>query len=104
MPQATAAPAATPAPPRGPVTITDAEILRKVEPNYPEMAKEQQIQGTAIIEVTISPSGQVVSVKVYQSSGSSLLDNEALRAARLTVYKPPSVETPYLIEYVFKLE
>jgi periplasmic protein TonB len=95
---------ATAAPPRSPVQITDAEMTNRVQPDYPDLAKEQGIQGTCIVEVVISTTGQVLSAKVFQSSGNALLDNEAIKAAKRSGYKPPSVTTPYLIEYDFKLE
>ena len=94
----------TAAPPKGPVQITDAEMTNRVQPDYPDMAKEQGIQGTCIVEVVISTNGQVLSAKVFQSSGNALLDAEAIKAAKRSGYKPPSVTTPYLIEYDFKLE
>jgi TonB family protein len=53
--------------------------------------------------VTISPSGTLVAAKIYQSSGSPLLDNAALKAARASTFKPPSQQSDYLIDYVFQL-
>ncbi|HME82220.1 MAG TPA: TonB family protein [Candidatus Eremiobacteraceae bacterium] len=101
---APAAPAAEPARPQEPVGITDAEYKYKAPVDYPEPARQQSTQGTAIVLVTIGTSGELVAVKIYRSSGSPLLDNAALRAARASLFKPPSVQTDYLLEYVFQLE
>ena len=54
--------------------------------------------------MAIGTSGQLVAVKIYQSSGNALLDNAALRAARASTFRPPSVQSDYLLEYVFQLE
>ena len=84
--------------------INDADFRNKVQPEYPELAKQQGIQGTAVVMVTISASGALVSAKIYQSSGNPLLDNAALRAARASTFKPPSLQSDYLIDYVFQLD
>jgi len=97
------APAAA-AGPQGPVSVTDADYKYKAPLEYPEPAKLQGIQGKTIVLVTIGTSGQLVAVKIYQSSGNALLDNAALRAARASTFRPPSVQSDYLLEYVFQLE
>ncbi len=107
---ATAAPA-TAAPPTesGPVTAVDADFVHKVTPEYPSIAKDQQIQGTAVVLVTIGPSGTVLSASIFQSSGNQLLDNAALAAARASSFRPPTVNgvavtRQYKIEYAFQLD
>lgn len=100
----TAAPATAAPRPAGPVNVTDADFRSKVQPEYPELAKQQGIQGTAVVMVTISASGALVSAKIYQSSGNPLLDNAALKAARASTFKPPSYQSDYLIDYVFQLD
>lgn len=41
-----------------------------------------KLQGTAYIEFTLTPAGQLVSARVYRSSGNPLIDKEALAAVR----------------------
>ena len=104
----TAAATAAPAP-AGPVEITDSEFINKVQPEYPQVAQDQQIQGDVTIRVTIGPQGQVMNASVASSSGNPLLDNAGLNAARQSKFKPPMVngvptQRDYLIIYTFRLD
>ncbi|HME82744.1 MAG TPA: TonB family protein [Candidatus Eremiobacteraceae bacterium] len=99
----TSAPTANPRP-AGPVGVADSDFKFKAPLDYPELAKEQGIQGTAVVIVTIAPSGALLGAKIYQSSGNALLDNAALKAARASTFKPASFESDYLIDYVFQIE
>jgi TonB family protein len=99
----TEAPTANPRP-VGPTTATDSDFKNRVIPEYPELVKEQGIQGTAVVEVTIAPSGALLSAKIYQSSGNPLLDNAALKAARASTFKQATYQNDYLIDYVFQIE
>ena len=103
----TEAPTAPPS--EGPAEITDSEIIHKVQPDYPELASQQNIQGDVTIRVTIGPQGQVVAAVISSSSGNPLLDEAALRAARETTYKPPLLngvptQRDYLVIYSFRLD
>ncbi|MFN3786412.1 MAG: energy transducer TonB [Thiothrix sp.] len=51
-------------------------------PEYPRLAQEAGIEGTVIVRVRVSASGNASDASVYQSSGNSLLDNAALKAVR----------------------
>lgn len=109
VPTAQPTAAATPPPPTGPVEITDSQFIHQVQPDYPEMAKNQQIQGDVTVRVTIGPQGQVIAAVISSSSGNALLDNVALKAARDSTYKPPMVngvasQRDYLIIYTFRLD
>jgi TonB family protein len=84
-------------------------MLKRVHPEYPMTAKEGNIQGTALIGVTIGKSGNIISSWVYKSSGSGALDRASLTAARASTYTEPLVGfTPVtataIIVYVFTLE
>jgi TonB family protein len=65
----------------------DAVATNKVEPDYPEMARQQGAVGTATIRVSLAPSGAVTGASVYKSSGNAQLDTSALRAARSSSYR-----------------
>jgi len=101
--------ATAPPTPSGPVSITDSDFVYKAPIDYPQMAQDQQIQGDTTVRITIGPEGQVLAASIASSSGSQLLDNEALRAARASRFKPPMVngvptQRDYLIIYTFRLD
>ena len=106
---ATPEPARTAPPETGPVKIEDSDFIHKVQPEYPEMAKEQNIQGTVIVLITIGPSGNVVTASIAESSGNAALDKAALEAAQQSTFRPPLANgipttRQYKIEYDFQLD
>jgi protein TonB len=66
----------------------DATTTNPVAPETPETAREQGATGTAQVRVSLSATGSVLSTTVYKSSGSPLLDQAALQAARQSSYAP----------------
>lgn len=70
-------------------------IRRKIEQakRYPVLAKARKIQGVAVLSFSINASGGVESLHLVKSSGSELLDEEALatvkRASPLPYYSLP---------------
>ena len=94
---ASAAPteAPTPSPTPKPVCsapYVEASTVEKYTPEIPQMAREQGLSGVAQVQVDLSASGQVLSAKIFASTGSSLLDNAAVDAARRTTYSPKIVD------------
>jgi protein TonB len=88
-PAATAPPAATPAPTQKPSCANPnvpATTTRPVEPDYPEMARQQGMTGTVQVKVTLAATGSVQGAVVYKSSGSAALDNAAIAAAKQSSY------------------
>jgi TonB family protein len=57
-------------------------------PEYPTLVRQAGIEGTCIVEAVIDTSGLVREVKVYKSSGNSLLDEAALMAFRTYRFSP----------------
>ena len=55
---------------------------------YPAMAKRMGHQGTVWIELELARSGKLLSSKVYQSSGSKLLDSAALDVVKKAKIPP----------------
>ncbi|NIQ97805.1 MAG: energy transducer TonB [Desulfuromonadales bacterium] len=49
---------------------------------YPAEARQRRIEGTCLVEMVINRDGSVRSVKVLESSGSEILDQEAVEAVR----------------------
>jgi periplasmic protein TonB len=88
---AVAAPEPPPPPvPSGPVRvggqIKAPAKLSNAAPVYPPMAKQARVEGTVILEATISAQGRVTDVKVLR--GIPLLDNAAVDAVRQWHYSP----------------
>jgi protein TonB len=91
VPVVPAAPAA-PAPPE-PISavrvggqIKEPKILKRVNPEYPEIARQARVRGIVILECTISPQGKVTDVRVLR--GIPLLDAAAIDAVRQWEYTP----------------
>ena len=78
----------TPEPTSAPEVFVDAQLLRQSGADYPTMARDQGVQGTTIVLVSVSASGSVSSASVAQSSGNRLLDDAAVRAAYQSRFQP----------------
>jgi len=50
--------------------------------NYPESARRQNQQGSCLLRITVDRDGNVTDVKLMESSGFRVLDDEAMRAVR----------------------
>jgi protein TonB len=66
--------------------IKEPRLVRKVDPVYPEIARQARVAGTVILEATTDISGRVATVKVLRSI--PLLDQAAIDAVRQWVYEP----------------
>jgi protein TonB len=62
------------------------KLLKRVEPDYPEIAQQARVQGTVILEATTDIFGRVVSINVLRSV--PLLDEAAVDAVRRWIYEP----------------
>ncbi len=73
------------------------------ELRYPEEARLKKIMGRTILEFVISKTGRVKDVKVLKSSGSELLDSEALRVISLSPdWEPAKMNgKPVAVTYTF---
>lgn len=91
-----------------PDVVVDARFTHQVQPDYPEIAKTQGVQGTAIVLATIGPNGSVMSAHIDQSTGNRMLDDAALTAARESGFQPPIINgkpatETYRLVYTFSL-
>jgi protein TonB len=68
---------------------TKGSLLYRVEPEYPEEARQQSIQGPVVLEVGIGADGEVREVKAV--SGPRLLADAALAAVKQWRFKPRKV-------------
>ncbi|HMC31677.1 MAG TPA: energy transducer TonB [Candidatus Angelobacter sp.] len=66
--------------------VTAGNLLRRVEPVYPPLAKTARIQGQVILHAVISKSGSIENLQVM--SGHPMLVQSALDAVRQWKYKP----------------
>ncbi len=78
------------------VELTPAEVeqslLYRVEPQYPEEAPQQHIQGSVVLEIHIRPDGRVEAVHLV--SGPAPLVQAATDAVKQWCFKPRSDATP----------
>ncbi|HKW45110.1 MAG TPA: TonB family protein, partial [Candidatus Eremiobacteraceae bacterium] len=100
-------PTASPTP-MVPIPSTDSTFTYKAPLEYPQIALQQNIEGTVVVLVTIGPTGELVSASIASSSGNAALDEAALAAARSSRYSPyiangSPVTQQYKIVYEFRL-
>ena len=69
-----------------PAEVAEGSLLHRVEPAYPEEARQQQIQGAVVLEVHIGPDGGVQ--EVTRLSGPELLAQAATGAVKQWRFKP----------------
>jgi protein TonB len=79
-------PPAKPAPVRIGGAIATPKLVYRVEPEYPLIAVNAQIEGMVILEATVDETGDVRDARVLRSSG--LLDAPAVRAVEQWRYEP----------------
>lgn len=81
-------------------------LLQKTEPVYPPIAKVTRIQGTVVMQATISETGTVESLRVV--SGPAMLQQPALDAVKSWRFKPyllndKPVEVETTVSLIFSL-
>jgi periplasmic protein TonB len=86
--------------------VAEGNLLRKIEPQYPQMAKVAHIQGDVILAATISKSGTIENL--HQMSGHPILAQAAMEAVKQWRYKPyllngEPVEVETTIKVSFKM-
>jgi TonB family protein len=75
------------------------KLIRKVDPNYPEMARRMNIAGTVKVYAVIAPDGTVKSVEPV--GGSPLLVQAAEDAISRWKFAPAGAESKELVELHF---
>lgn len=84
------------------------QLVKRVNPSYPEKAKQQGITGDVILQVKIGKDGKVVEAQVKESAH-ELLDQAAVEAVKQWEYTPPvldgkPVEVNATVTIAFKLK
>jgi periplasmic protein TonB len=87
--------------------IMEGNLIHKVEPQYPPIAKQLQIEGTVIVKAIISRDGVIA--RAEAESGQTLLVQAALAAVRQWRYRPYylnhepiEVETEITVNFVLQ--
>lgn len=63
------------------------KLKQFIPPEYPEMARLSQMQGTVVVKILVGPDGSVMDAQILKGIH-PLLDREALKAARKTKWIP----------------
>lgn len=66
--------------------VQASKLVKRVEPEYPELARRARVQGVVALEVKINEKGEVVEAKVIQ--GHPLLNQAAVDAVKRWKYHP----------------
>jgi TonB family protein len=75
--------------------------VHRVEPQYPEAARQRRIQGAVVLDVRIGRDGAVQDVKVV--SGQPVLADAAIAAVKQWRFKPETVERQTRVTLNFKM-
>lgn len=108
-PKAKPAPPAPSAAPALSEARFDADYLRNPAPRYPPLSRRMGEEGKVILRVSVNPQGSSDAVEVRSSSGSSSLDESALKTVRHWKFIPAkrgdtAVQSWVLVPIIFKLE
>lgn len=68
----------------------ESSLIHRVEPEYPEAARDQQLQGAVVLAIHIGQDGAVEDVKLV--SGEPLLADAAVAAVKQWRFQPRSID------------
>ena len=72
--------------PRPVSVVMEGNLIHRVEPPYPPIAKQIRLQGVAVVQAFVSPQGTIERAQVL--SGPALLAQAALNAVKQWRYRP----------------
>lgn len=75
------------------------KIKNRVEPVYPELAKRNNISGSARVELLVTPEGKVKDVKVL--GGNPVLVQAVMAAVVKWKYEPAAEESSVVVKFDF---
>lgn len=72
------------------VLVREAVPLYKVNPppEYPRIARKRGYQGTVVLEVLVDRNGRVGDLRLFTSSGYSILDRKAMASVKWWLFEP----------------
>lgn len=87
---------------------TGIEIMRLVEPLYPERCVRNGDEGDVVVSIEVLADGSIGQTRVHESSGNSLLDRAAVRAAQRCRFQPATldgspVSSEILVPFEFRI-
>jgi protein TonB len=83
--------------------VMDGNLVRRVEPTYPQMAKIAHIQGDVLLQAKISKTGSIEDLRGV--SGHPILMQAALDAVRQWKYRPYQLNgEPVEVETTIKVQ
>jgi len=69
--------------------VTLPSVVKRVNPNYTNEARDQRIEGVVALSCVVRPDGHVTDISVTRSLDAVFgLDNKAIEAARQWEFKP----------------
>jgi protein TonB len=72
--------------------LVPPQLVKPYKPPYPPMAKAQKVEGVVVVQVLVSETGKVLSVKILRGVAQKVGINEAaLEAARRSTFRPGNV-------------
>ncbi len=78
------------------VRISEAEsrqrLMRMVQPIYPQTAKQRGIEGTVVLDATVSTRGKIVDLRF--ESGDRIFTSSAITAVKQWIYDPYPLDHP----------
>ena len=83
--------------------ITVPALVKRVEPQYPDLAASAQLTGIVILEATVGTDGCVESVRVLRSRH-PFLDRASIDALKEWQYSPlvlNDIATPFVVTVTF---
>lgn len=75
------------------------KVKKRVQPEYPELAKRLNIRGTVRVQVLVAPDGKVKEVKVL--GGGPVLAQAAVEAAQKWVFEPEPQASTVVLKFDF---
>jgi TonB family protein len=81
-------------------TQSSRKLVNKVIPQYPNLARAMNIEGTVKVDVLVAPAGTVHSIEV--KGGHPVLARAAQDALKQWKWEPASHETHEIVEMRFK--
>ncbi|MBD3760297.1 energy transducer TonB [Sphingomonadaceae bacterium G21617-S1] len=78
----------------------DAKVMKLVSTfySYPRSAELRHEEGRAKVKIVIAGSGKTISIELVESSGSQILDREAVRIpGKVGTFPPPPGGAPYTV-------
>jgi protein TonB len=66
--------------------VQSSKLIRRVEPEYPELAKRARVQGIVLLQVVVDEQGNVTEVNIIR--GHPLLNQAAVDAVSQWKYSP----------------